>query len=139
MVNPKFDDKELKKRLTKTQYEVLVNKGTEPPFSGTLLNNNEKGTYKCAVCGSELFSSDHKFESKTPGLVGWPSFNDVINNKAIELSEDNRYGMNRIEVTCANCGSHLGHLFHLSNDHSSDKDYCINSAALDFKPESNKG
>lgn len=89
--------------------------------------------YTCAACGAELFSSDTKYESDIPGLAGWPSFYDVAKSGAVKLANDNSLGMQRVEVTCANCGSHLGHLF---DDPSSPngQHYCINSAALDFDP-----
>jgi len=120
-------DSEWKKRLTKEQYEVLRKKGTERPFTGALLKNNDKGTYLCSGCGAELFDSEKKFDSGT----GWPSFYDVKNSRNVELHEDSSHGMKRIEVTCKKCGSHLGHVF----DESYGRRYCINSCALDFREE----
>ncbi len=128
----KVNDDELKKKLTPEQYHILREKGTEAPFSGKYLNHSEKGMYTCAVCGAQLFSSESKFESKAPGLAGWPSFSEAASNKALKLVDDNSLGMNRVEVTCANCGSHLGHLFKDVPDHPSGVHYCINSACLDF-------
>ena len=87
----KFTDDELRKKLTPEQYHVLREKGTETPFSGKYLNHNEKGMYTCLVCGIPLFSSKTKYESATPGLIGWPSFSDVANSDAVELKDDNPY------------------------------------------------
>lgn len=127
-----LSDDEWRKRLTPEQYAVLRQKGTEVPFSGNLLNNNKTGEYRCVACGNLLFRSDAKYESDVAGLAGWPSFADVAQNDAIELKDDDSHGMQRIEAVCAKCGGHLGHLF---DDASSptNKHYCINSCALDFK------
>jgi peptide-methionine (R)-S-oxide reductase len=121
-----------KSKLTTEQYKVLREKGTEAPFSGDLLYNDKQGDYVCAVCGSLLFNSDAKYESTTPGLIGWPSFSELTKNSAVTLLPDNRYGMQRTEVICKNCGSHLGHLFPDSTSPSGDH-YCINSISLGFK------
>lgn len=123
-----------KDKLTPEQYQVLREKGTEPPFSGKFLHNEESGTYVCAACGSELFSSKTKYDSTTPGLVGWPSFYEVIEAGAVKLEQDDSLGMTRTEAVCANCGSHLGHLFDDSSAPNG-KHYCINSVSLNFKPE----
>lgn len=133
-----FTDDELKKKLTPEQYRVLREKGTETPFSGKLLNNEEKGMYVCPVCGAELFSSEHKYESTMPGLAGWPSFYDVASSDAVKLSEDRSLGMQRVEVSCATCGSHLGHVFNGDKDSPNGMHFCINSASLDFKPSAKK-
>ena len=127
------DDKELRERLTAEQYHVLREKGTEAPGTGELLYNEEKGEYHCPVCGALLFTSDAKYESTMPGLIGWPSFSEAAGNEALLLQPDDSLGMQRTEVLCATCGSHLGHLF---DDPSSPngQHYCINSCALDFKP-----
>lgn len=124
-------DDEWKKKLTPEQYRVLREKGTEAPFSGKLLHEKGTGNFVCAACGALLFKSDTKYDSTIPGLMGWPSFADVASSDAVELAEDNSLGMQRTEVMCKNCGSHLGHLF---DDASSPtgQHYCINSASLNF-------
>lgn len=122
-------EEEWRKILTPEQYKILREKGTETPFTGEYVDNHENGMYTCAACGTPLFSSDTKFESGS----GWPSFYDVAEKGNVEVHEDTSHGMSRIEVTCATCGSHLGHVF---NDGPADKTgqrYCINSCALNFK------
>lgn len=103
-------EEEWKQQLTPEQYQILREGGTEAPYSGKLLHNKDSGMYICAACGVELFDSDTKYESSMPGLAGWPSFYDAKPG-AVEFKDDNSHGMQRIEVTCANCGSHLGHIF----------------------------
>lgn len=137
-MDKKFADEQLKKKLTSEQFHILREKGTEAPFSGKYVNHKEKGMYTCVVCGAKLFSSSSKFESKAPGLAGWPSFAEAADNKALTLNKDNSLGMNRVEVTCSNCGSHLGHLFKDVPDHPSGVHYCINSACLGFEPSPKK-
>ena len=118
-------DEELSKEL----YEVARHKGTEAPFSGKYWDSHEKGMYKCAICGAELFSSDTKFDSGT----GWPSFSEPKNLENIELKPDLSGGMSRTEVLCKKCGAHLGHVFDDGPKGKGGKRYCINSVCLDFK------
>lgn len=118
-------EKEWKEILTPEQYHVLREKGTEQPFTGEYWNSKGKGVYKCAACGAELFSSDTKFDSD----CGWPSFYDVINNKNVITKDDYSFGMHRIEVMCANCGSHLGHIFD-DGPKPTGQRYCINSLSI---------
>ena len=135
-MDPKtMTDEDWKQKLTPEQYHVLREKGTEIPGTGKYLNHDENGDYTCAACGTVLFKSDTKYESTMPGLIGWPSFSEAADSGAVKLADDDSLGMQRVEVTCATCGGHLGHLF---DDPSSPngKHYCINSAALDFKGES---
>ena len=116
------EDKDLSPEL----YEIARNKGTEAPFSGKYWDSHEKGMYACAVCGTELFSSDTKFDSGT----GWPSFTESKNLKHVELREDKSLGMSRTEVVCKTCGAHLGHVFNDGPVDKGGKRYCINSACL---------
>lgn len=124
-------DDEWKKELSPERYEVLRNKATEAPFTGKFLHNKESGMYVCGACGQELFASGTKFESGS----GWPSFYDVAKSSAVKLVSDSSHGMERTEVVCGNCGSHLGHLFDDAYDQPTGQRYCINSAALNFMPE----
>lgn len=126
-----MDDDAWKKKLTPEQYAVLRSGETEAPFSGKLLHNKDTGDYACAACGNVLFDSETKFDSGS----GWPSFYDVKDTEAIKLREDNSHGTRRIEVVCAVCGGHLGHVFNDAEDQPTGMRFCINSAALDFKPK----
>src|SRR5690606_15375078 len=101
--------------------KIMREKGTEPAFSGQYLDTKEKGMYRCAACGAELFSSTAKFDSGT----GWPSFAEPANTKNIELREDVSHGMRRTEVLCKNCGSHLGHVFSDGPKEKGGQRYCI--------------
>jgi len=132
-----LSEDEWKQKLTPQQYKVLRQKGTEAPFSGEHLKQSGNGMYTCVACGTELFKSDAKYESNQPGLEGWPSFADIAKTGAVKLSKDNSFGMDRTEVVCANCGSHLGHIFDDSSSPTG-QHYCINSVCLNFKPKNNK-
>lgn len=123
-----LSDEEWRLKLSSDRFHVLREKGTERPFTGELLHNKKKGTYHCAGCGLELFSSDSKFNSGS----GWPSFKDVVDNKNIRTEEDLSFGMVRTEIICARCGGHLGHLFD-DGPNPTGLRYCVNSLSLDFK------
>jgi peptide-methionine (R)-S-oxide reductase len=126
----KVAEDEWRKKLTKEQYHVLREKGTEPAFTGKYWNHHEKGKYKCAACGAPLFSSDKKFDSGT----GWPSFDQPIEDSMVTEEEDRTFGMKRTEVLCSNCGGHLGHVFD-DGPKTTGCRYCINSISLDFEPD----
>ncbi|EKD92506.1 MAG: hypothetical protein ACD_28C00414G0002 [uncultured bacterium] len=114
--------------LDKDLYKVAREKGTEAPFTGKYWNSHEKGMFTCAICDTELFSSDTKFNSGT----GWPSFTEAANLEHIEPKEDNAHGMRRTEVLCKNCGAHLGHVFDDGPREAGGKRYCINSVCLNL-------
>ncbi len=127
-----MDPQELEKRkkeLSEDQVDVCFFKGTEPPFSGKYTNNKRKGTYSCVVCGTPLFHSERKYASWT----GWPAFDDPIDPKNIKQVDDFSYGMHRVELQCAKCDAHLGHVFPDGPKETTGQRYCVNSLALDFK------
>ncbi len=121
-------DIEWREKLSDEQYRVLRQKGTEAPFTGEYVFEDGVGTYECAGCGTKLFSSDTKFDAH----CGWPSFYDAISGSVI-FTEDKTHGMVRTEVTCSNCGGHLGHIFDDAPLQPGGKRYCINSVSLKFQ------
>lgn len=123
--------KQINPNLTDHQKEVLFKGATEAPGTGELLHNDKTGMYTCANCGAELFTSDSKYTTTTPGLVGWPSFSEMSKKGTVTLQDDTSLGMVRQEAVCTNCGVHLGHLFD-DEESPSGVHFCINSASLDF-------
>lgn len=123
------NEQEWKRKLTPLQYDVLRRKGTERPFTGRYYRFSEDGTYSCAACGNPIFMSQDKFDSG----CGWPSFDKAIPGH-VKFTPDFSHGLERIEVTCARCGSHLGHVFEDGPTETGDR-FCINSAAMNFTPE----
>jgi peptide-methionine (R)-S-oxide reductase len=124
-------DDEWRERLDPQRYHVLRQAGTEPAGTGELLHNKEDGTYVCGACGLALFGSDTKYESGS----GWPSFYAPIEGDVVEEIDDSSHGMRRVEVRCARCGSHLGHVFP-DGPRPTGQRYCMNSLALGFEPGS---
>ena len=126
--NVELSDKEWREKLTAAQYAILREHGTERAFSGAYCDTKEPGVYRCAGCGTELFRSDAKYDSGS----GWPSFVEPSAGDAVELRLDMSHGMTRMEVLCANCGGHLGHVFD-DGPRPSGQRFCINSGALELE------
>jgi peptide-methionine (R)-S-oxide reductase len=125
-----LDEAQLRRRLTSQQFQILRRKATEPAFSGKYVDLEEPGLYRCAACESAIFSAKDKFHSGS----GWPSFGAPVTEASVDEQPDESHGMKRMEVTCARCGSHLGHVFPDGPGPVGTR-YCINSAALEFEPE----
>jgi peptide-methionine (R)-S-oxide reductase len=125
-------DEEWRAQLSPAEYQVLRQAGTERPFVGEYTDSKTEGVYACRACGAELFTSDTKFESH----CGWPSFYAPLAGDSVEYIEDNSLGMRRVEVRCATCGSHLGHVFEGEGyDTPTDQRFCINSISMTLRPQ----
>ena len=128
----KKKESEWKKKLSSEEYHVLREKGTERAFTGEYDKHFEEGLYLCSGCGTKIFESDSKYDSG----CGWPAFSDAI-PQAVEETQDDSFGMRRIEITCKNCDGHLGHVFN-DGPKPSGVRYCINSVSMDFLPQKDK-
>src|SRR5436190_11899451 len=126
----KKSDEQWKNELTPQQYDVLIKKGTDAPFTGKYVNTFEEGKYVCAACGNELFVSDSKFHSD----CGWPSFDQAIKG-SVTYKKDYSFGMTRTEVMCSKCGGHLGHVFEDGPQQTTGMRYCTNSTSIKFIPD----
>ena len=127
-----LSDEEWRQRLSPEQYRILRRAGTEAAFTGQYWNHKGEGSYTCAGCGEELFTSGTKFESG----CGWPSFWEAADPDKVEFHEDRSYGMRRVEVLCRKCGGHLGHVFEDAPQTPTGNRFCINSTCLNFQPGS---
>lgn len=123
-------DEQWRQQLTPQQFRVLRQRGTEPPFTGAYWDVKDDGVYRCAACSTPVFTSDTKFDSGT----GWPSFYEPVSDNAVEIRTDASHGMQRTEVVCGTCGSHLGHVFD-DGPNPTGQRYCINSVSLDLEED----